>query len=46
VARFFVRERLVQSPLRGISEDRSALDLFEPITRYGPVEVSALPGGV
>ena len=46
VARFFVRERLVQSPLRGISEDRSALDLFEPITRYAPVEVSALPGGV
>ncbi len=48
VARFFVRDRLQSAggPLRGISEDRSALDLFEPVTRYTPVDVSALPAGV
>ncbi len=49
VARFFVRDRLISArggPLRGISEDRSVLDLFEPITRYTPLEPSALPSGV
>ena len=48
VARFFVRDRLLSAggPLRGISEDRSALDLFEPVTRYTPLDVSALPAGV
>ena len=47
VARFFVRERLnAGHPLRGIDEDRSALDLFEPITRYTPVDPDQLPAGV
>ncbi|MFQ5473725.1 MAG: acyl-CoA dehydrogenase family protein, partial [Dehalococcoidia bacterium] len=47
VARFFVRDRLVSGhPLRGIDEDRSVLDLFEPITRYAPVDPDALPAGV
>jgi alkylation response protein AidB-like acyl-CoA dehydrogenase len=47
VARFFVRDRLVAGhPLRGIDEDRSVLDLFEPITRYAPVDPDVLPSGV
>ncbi len=46
VARFFAREHLVRAPLRGISEDRSVLDLFEAVTGYGPVEASAVPAGV
>lgn len=46
VARFFVRERLTSGPLRGIDEDRSVLDLFEPITRYTPVDPDLLPAGV
>jgi acyl-CoA dehydrogenase len=47
VARIFVRERLTAGhPLRGIDEDRSVLDLFEPITRYTPVDPDALPAGV
>jgi alkylation response protein AidB-like acyl-CoA dehydrogenase len=47
VARFFVRDRLVAGhPLRGIDEDRSTLDLFGPITRYAPVEPSAMPSSV
>ncbi|MDO8616406.1 MAG: acyl-CoA dehydrogenase family protein [Dehalococcoidia bacterium] len=46
VARLFVRDRLLQSPLRGISEDRSVLDAFESITGYAPLDVSALPAGV
>jgi alkylation response protein AidB-like acyl-CoA dehydrogenase len=47
VARFFVRERLVSGhPLRGIDEDRSAIDLFEPVTRYAPVDPDRLPASV
>jgi acyl-CoA dehydrogenase len=45
VARFFIRERLSRAPLKGISEDRAALDLFDSITRYEPLEPSALPAG-
>lgn len=46
VARFFVRDNLSRAPLRGISEDRSVLELFDSVTRYGPLEPSALPAGV
>lgn len=47
VARFFVRERLLAGhPMRGIDDDRSVLDLFEPVTRYTPVDPSVLPAGV
>jgi acyl-CoA dehydrogenase len=48
VARFFVRDRLSSGggALRGISEDRSVLDAFESITRYTPLEPSAIPAGV
>jgi alkylation response protein AidB-like acyl-CoA dehydrogenase len=48
VARFFVRDRLSGSagPLKGISEDRSVLDLFEAVTRYTPLEADAVPAGV
>jgi hypothetical protein len=46
VARFFVRNRLTQSPLRGLSEDRSVLDLFGAVVRYEPLPVEALPAGV
>jgi len=46
VVRFFVRSRLQQSPMAGIGDDRSAIDLFEAVTRYQPLEVAALPAGV
>lgn len=46
VARFFIRERLTPSALRGIGEDRSVLDLFDAITRYAPLEPEHLPAGV
>ncbi len=46
VARFFVRSRLQQSPMLGIGEDRSVLDLFEAVTRYEPLDVGALAAGV
>jgi hypothetical protein len=47
VTRFFVRDRLVSGhPLRGIDEDRSVLELFEPITRYAPIDPDVLPSGV
>ncbi|HUC36921.1 MAG TPA: acyl-CoA dehydrogenase family protein [Acidimicrobiales bacterium] len=43
IARRFVAHRLEARALRGISDpDRSVLDLFEQIVRYGPVEESAL----
>ena len=47
VARFFIRDRLGGGgPLRGISDDRSALDLFDSITRYQPLELADLPTAV
>ena len=46
VVRFFVRSRLQQSPMLGIGDDRSVLDLFEAVTRYEPLDVGALPAGV
>ena len=42
VARRFAGQHLVTSRARGILEnDRTVLDLFEPITRYGAIEVAA-----
>lgn len=39
VARLFARRRLVSAPLRGIAdEDRTVIDLFDPLVRYGPVD--------
>lgn len=49
VARFFVRDRLLAAssgPMRAISDDRSVLDLFAPITRYQPLPLEALPTAV
>jgi alkylation response protein AidB-like acyl-CoA dehydrogenase len=42
VAQLFVREHLAERRLRGISGDRSVLDLFAPVTRHEPLEPSAL----
>ncbi len=43
VARRFVGRRLVDKPLRGLLDtDRSVLDLFEPLVRYGHLEVTDL----
>jgi acyl-CoA dehydrogenase len=42
VARLFVAEHLSQAPRRGIGEDRSVFELFEPVTRYAPLEPAAL----
>jgi alkylation response protein AidB-like acyl-CoA dehydrogenase len=42
VARRFARNHLVPPRVRGIlDDDRTALDLFDPIVRYGPVEPTA-----
>lgn len=42
VARVFVDEHLARVPMRGISDDRSILDLFDSIARYAPIEPSEL----
>ncbi len=43
VARLFCARRLKAAPSRGILDtDRSVLDLFEPLVRYGRIEVSDL----
>jgi acyl-CoA dehydrogenase len=43
VARRFAQRRLATPAVRGITDpDRTVLDLFEPIVRYGPVEESDL----
>jgi hypothetical protein len=42
VAYLFAREHLMERRLGGISGDRSVLDLFGPVTRYEPLEASAL----
>lgn len=45
VASRFVRRKLADLPLRGLMEpDRSVLDHFEAITRYGRVEQDVLAG--
>jgi alkylation response protein AidB-like acyl-CoA dehydrogenase len=47
IARFFIRERLGGTgALRGISDDRSVLDLFDAVTRYQPLEPEKLPATV
>ena len=42
VAKLFVQERLAERSMRGISEDRSVLDLFEPVTRYEALDPARL----
>jgi len=43
VARRFIRRRLASPALRGITDpDRSVLDLFEPLVRYGTIDESDL----
>jgi hypothetical protein len=46
VAQLFVREHLADRRLRGISGDRSVLELFGPVTRYEPLEPSALTAAI
>jgi hypothetical protein len=42
VARQFARKHLTPPRVRGIlDDDRTALDLFDPLVRYGPVEPTA-----
>src|SRR5205807_3819340 len=41
VARRFARRHLVAAPVRGITDDdRTVLDLFEPLVRYGRIEAT------
>ncbi|MEE8347424.1 MAG: acyl-CoA dehydrogenase family protein, partial [Dehalococcoidia bacterium] len=42
VAQLFVREHLIERRMRGISGDRSVLELFGAVTRHEPLEASAL----
>jgi acyl-CoA dehydrogenase len=42
VARLFVREHLAERSMRGITDDRSVLELFDSVTRYAPLEAAAL----
>ncbi|HEX4244399.1 MAG TPA: acyl-CoA dehydrogenase family protein [Acidimicrobiales bacterium] len=45
VARRFCRRRLGTAPLRGIGDtDRTVLDQFEPLVRYGPIGIDDLAG--
>ena len=42
VARHFARTRLAPPPVRGILEDdRTVVDLFDPLVRYGTIERAA-----
>ncbi len=46
VAGHFARKRLAPPRVRGIvDDDRTVLDLFEPLVRYGPVEPAAAVSG-
>jgi hypothetical protein len=43
VARRFCARKLENKPARGLfDEDRSVIDLFEPLVRYGRIEASDL----
>ena len=42
MARRFAARRLVPPRVRGIlDDDRTVIDLFEPLVRYGPIDESA-----
>jgi acyl-CoA dehydrogenase len=45
VASLFAREHLAERRLRGISGDRSTLDLFGPVIRFEPLGPEALTAG-
>ena len=42
VARLFIREHLSAAASRGITDDRSVLDLYDSVVRYAPLEAGAL----
>jgi len=42
VARLFIREHLSAAGNRGITDDRSVLDLYDSVVRYAPLEAGAL----
>jgi hypothetical protein len=43
IARRFVTRRLADRPLRGLlDDDRTVLDQFEPLVRYGPIDPDML----
>ena len=42
MAQLFVREHLAERRLRGISGDRTVLELFGPVTRHERLEPKAL----
>jgi alkylation response protein AidB-like acyl-CoA dehydrogenase len=42
VARLYIREHLSAATNRGISDDRSVLDLYDSVVRYAPLEAGAL----
>jgi len=42
VAQLFVREHLAERRLRGISGDRTVLELFGPVTRHETLKPDAL----
>jgi acyl-CoA dehydrogenase len=42
VATRYANRRLVSRPLRGIDHDRTVIDQFEPLVRYGRIEVDQL----
>jgi hypothetical protein len=42
VARLFIREHLSSAGNRGITDDRSTLDLYDSVVRYAPLDTSAI----
>jgi hypothetical protein len=42
VARIFIREHLSAAANRGITDDRSVLDLYDSVVRYAPLEAGAM----
>ncbi len=42
VARLFIREHLSAAANRGITDDRSVLDLYDSVVRYAPLEAGAI----
>ena len=44
VARLYIRDHLGESPMRGITGDRSVLELYDSVVGYVPLEAGAVGG--
>ena len=43
VARLYISDHIARAPMRGIDDDRSALELYDAVVRHAPLETTSAP---